>query len=157
MSNEDQIRSIVKQELSKARYDVSSVPYHIHNNVDSPNVPYLNIADAPGFFCIATDTKGTTPVNLFNAKPPRAFNNGGAPYNFTITGVFLISKDGTAGNLSLVNNGNTVATIAKGTVAGTMVGATSLANVSYTQGRKIQIVSSSTGNGTVFVTFIVQR
>lgn len=131
--------------MGKSRFNVSQIPYHIHNNVDSPFVPYENITNAPNYFCVAATTTGTTPVNVFSA--------GGAPYDLTVTGMFLISLDTTAGNISAYNGTSTIATIAKGTTSAAMVGATSLSNTSYSRGRSFTVVSSSAGNSTVFLTF----
>jgi hypothetical protein len=142
---EQRVRDIFSRMLGSTRYDVSKVPYHIHNNVDSPFVPYGSILNAPGFFCVAATTTGTTAINVFGP--------GGAPYNLEVTGMYLVSRDTTAGNITAYNGGATIATIAKGTTAGAMVGATSLANTSYQRGRTFTVVSSSAGNSTVFFTF----
>lgn len=137
----------IKQQLRQNQYQVSPVPYHIHNNVDSPNIPFKDIKSAPNCFCAAVNTNSTTPVNVFSST--------GATYPLTIDGVFLIALDNTAGNISLLNSGGTVATIAKGTSAGVMVGATSLSNTGYVAGNPLTVVSSSAGNCTLFVTFTV--
>lgn len=99
-----------------------------------------------GYFQVAKDTTNTTPVNVFGAT---------VPFACTITGVYVISKDTTAGNITVADTAGTVATIAKGTSAGVMVGATSLANTSVSAGNTLTIVSSSAGEATVFITFTV--
>lgn len=99
-----------------------------------------------GYFTVAKATNGTTPVNVIAAT---------VPFTCTITGVYLISEDTTAGNITLADTAGTVATIAKGTSSGAMVGATSLANTGVTSGNTLTIVSSSTGNAMVFITFTV--
>lgn len=104
------------------------------------------LSTAVGYFQVAKNTNSTTPVNVFAAT---------VPFSCTITGVYLVSKDTTAGNITLAATGGTVATIAKGTAAGALVGATSLANASITAGNTLTIVSSSAGEATVFVTFTV--
>ena len=93
---------------------------------------------------IAT-TNGTTAVDVFGSK--------GAPANLTITGCFLISNDTTAGNITPKTNGNTVATIAKGTASGALVGAASLSNTTVKAGQTVQVVSISAGNAQVFIFF----
>lgn len=98
-----------------------------------------------GKFSVATDTNGTTNVDVFDSA--------GAPFPLTITAVYLISKDTTAGNITVLQGANTVCTIAKGTTAGAMVGATSLANTVYAMGDVFQVDSSSTGNATVIINF----
>jgi hypothetical protein len=100
-----------------------------------------------GYFSVAKDTNGTTNVDVFGAS--------GAPFAFTVTAVYLIAKDVTAGNITLLQGGNTVCTIAKGVVAGLMIGATSLANTVYAKGDVCQVDSSSAGNATVIIQFNV--
>lgn len=88
-------------------------------------------------------TNGTTVVNVFGAN--------GAPFPFRVNAVYLISRDTTAGNITLKQAGNTVCTIAKGTVSGAMVGAASLSNQEYLRGDACSIVSSSGGNAVVML------
>lgn len=95
---------------------------------------------------IAVATNGTTPVNVFTAA---------LTFNLTITGIYLISDDTTAGNITIADTAGTVATIAKGTTAGVMTGASSLANTSVSVGNTLTVVSSSAGNATVFITYSV--
>lgn len=91
-------------------------------------------------------TTGTTAVNVFGSN--------GAPFALTIGGAFLISQDTTAGNITLKVNGNTVATIAKGTTSGAMVGAVSLSNTTVAAGDAVTVVSSSAGNAEVIITYV---
>lgn len=92
------------------------------------------------------ETNGTTAVSVFGAS--------GLPYAVTITGVFVIAKDTTAGNITVENPASTVVcTIAKGTVAGVLVGATSLANTAVAAGTNLVVDSSTTGNASVFITY----
>lgn len=95
---------------------------------------------------IAVNTNGTTPVNVFAAA---------LTFNLTVTGMYLISDDATAGNITLADTAGTIAVIAKGTVSGAMVGATSLANTPVSIGNTLTVVSSTAGNATVFVTYTV--
>lgn len=95
---------------------------------------------------VAVNTNGTSAVSVFGAS--------GIPTNATITGVYLVSLDTTAGNITVENPAATVvATIAKGTASGALVGATSLANTAYTSGTNLIVKSSSAGNATVFIAF----
>lgn len=171
---ETRLRRVIQEEIEKdkrkAQFSVSRVPYHVHNNLDAPKLHLLELGDMPssysgkegeilmvnstesgmefmpGYFMVSKDTNGTTNVDVFGTA--------GAPFDFTVTGVFLISKDTTAGNITVLQAANTVCTIAKGTTAGAMVGATSLANTAYTKGDVCQVDSSTTGNATVFITFV---
>lgn len=95
---------------------------------------------------IVADTDGTTAVSVFGAS--------GLGYAVTITGVFLISLDTTAGNITVEAPASTVVcTIAKGTAAGALVGASSLANTSVAAGTNVVVDSSSAGNAKVFITY----
>jgi hypothetical protein len=93
------------------------------------------------------NTNGTTAVTVFGAK--------GAPANLTITGFFVISKDTTAGNITLEKaDGTDIAVVAKGTTAGAVVGEDgSLASTSVVTGDAVQIKSSSAGNAVCFITY----
>jgi hypothetical protein len=90
-------------------------------------------------------TNGTTSVNVFGAN--------GAPAPITIQGVFVISRDTTAGNITIATPGGTVATIAKGATAGVLVGAASVANATCVENGAVTIVSSSAGNAQVFILY----
>lgn len=94
---------------------------------------------------VAVTTNGTTPVNVFGA--------GGAPVGLTVTSVKVINLDATAANITLKQAANTVTTVAKFTSPGTVIGATSLANTMYAAADACTVVSSSTGNATVEITF----
>lgn len=96
---------------------------------------------------IAVLTNGTTPVNVFSPK--------GASFKGTITGVFVIAQDTTAGNITPKVGGNTVVTIAKGTTSGGMTGGGALSNINFVPGQSVQIVSSSAGNALVFITYSI--
>lgn len=143
--DENRVREIFREMAQDNQYQVSSVFYHEHNGTDAPKVPFSNLANNPTQFCAVKDTDGTTPVAVFS--------NGNAQFPMTIKGIFLISKDTTAGNITVKNAGNTIATIAKGTTSGAMVGATSLSNTTYYAGNAFTIVSDSAGNSTVFICF----
>jgi hypothetical protein len=91
-------------------------------------------------------TNGTTSVNVFGTN--------GAPAPITIQGVYLISNDTTAGNITVAVPTGTVATIAKGTVAGVLVGGTT--PITYNTAKEndaVTIVSSSGGNASVVIIY----
>jgi hypothetical protein len=144
-----EIKTYVAQQLAQSandsQFSVVKVPFHAHTGINSPRIEYGNILNSPDYFCVATTTTGTTAVNVFGLA--------GAPFNAIITGVYLIARDTTAGNITIKNNTATVATIAKGTSSGVLVGAVSLANTTYYTQKPLTIVSSSAGNATVFITF----
>ena len=139
------VQKMIEEYADSAQYGVRKVAFHVHNNLDSPQIPYGSLTQAPHYYTVAKNTNGTTNVNVFGT--------GGAPFPLTAVGVFVISLDTTAGNITLLRRADTVCTIAKGTVAGVMVGATSLSNTTYKTGDVCQVDSSTAGNATVFITF----
>jgi len=92
-------------------------------------------------------TNGTTNVSVFGAA--------GLPTAITITGVFLVALDTTAGNITVENGASTVVTIAKGVTSGALVGGVTLANTVVAAGTDLQVDSSSAGNARVFITYTV--
>lgn len=92
-------------------------------------------------------SNGTTAVSVFGAS--------GLGYAIDITGVFLIARDTTATNITVeAPASTTVCTIAKGTSAGALVGATSLANnTGIPAGTDVVIDGSGAGVAQVFITF----
>jgi len=95
---------------------------------------------------VSAVSAGTTAVSVFGAT--------GLPFAITITGVFLISRDTTATNITVEAPASTVvATIAKGTVAGVVVGASSLANTSVPANTNIILDGSGAGVAQVFITY----
>lgn len=97
-----------------------------------------------GYFTVSTSTNGTTPVNVFGST---------TPFSGTITGIYVISKDTTAGNITVADTAGTIATIAKSTTAGVMTGAVSLANTGFLIGNTMTVDSSSAGNADVIIVF----
>lgn len=96
---------------------------------------------------ILATTDGTTAVSVFGAAGPG--------YAITIVGIMLVSLDTTAGNITVENPASTVvATIAKGTVAGVVVGATTLANTAVAATSNLIVDSSSAGNARVSITYV---
>lgn len=141
MIDENQVRMIVQSMLKDAQYSVAKVPAHTHNRIDSLPVAQHDLTNTLGI--VAADTSGTATIAVFTPE--------NRPIQPTITGVFLISKDTTAGNVSIYNSGKTVATIVKGTTAGAFVGATSLSN--STSATNVTVASDSAGSATVFLTY----
>lgn len=95
---------------------------------------------------VVANTNGTTAVSVFGSA--------GLPFAITITGVYLVSQDTTAGNITVeAPASTTVCTIAKGTTAGAMVGATTLSNTSVAADTNVVVDSSSAGDARVFITY----
>jgi len=95
---------------------------------------------------ITANTNGTNAVSVFGTS--------GLAYNIVITGVFLVSLDTTAGNITVEAPASTVVcTIAKGATAGALVGATTLANTSVAAGTNVVVDSSTAGNAEVYITY----
>jgi len=97
---------------------------------------------------VVAETNGTTAVSVFGSS--------GLSSDITITGVFLVALDTTAGNITVeAPASTTVVTIAKGTTAGALVGGTTLANTSVSAGTNVVVDSSSAGNARVYITYTV--
>ena len=95
---------------------------------------------------VSAVSAGTTAVSVFGST--------GLPFAITITGVYLISRDTTATNVTVEAPASTVvATIAKGTAAGALVGASSLANTSVAAGTNVILDGSGAGVAQVFITY----
>lgn len=163
------INQKMEEKSREGRYSVSNVPFHTHNNLDSPVLHFVDLGDTPhtyqsqtgdmllvnntatglsfftGQFSVAATTNGVTAVNVFTSA--------GAPYAMTVTAVFLIAQDATASNITLKQAANTVVTIAKGVTAGALVGGVSLTNTVYAKGDACTVVSSGTGNATVIIIY----
>jgi hypothetical protein len=101
-----------------------------------------------GYYTIAVNTNGETPVSVFGAS--------GLGTAATITGVYLVSLDTTGGNITVENPAaSVVVTIAKGSSTGALVGGTTLADTAVAAGTNVIVKSSSAGNARVFITFTV--
>lgn len=152
--DEEKYRQIAREEAERLldenstvnQFALSQTSFHTHNGIDSQKIQWKSLLNAPNYFCVTVNTNGTTAVDVFAST--------GVPYPLTVTGVFVISKDTTAGNITLSRRTDTVCTIAKGATAGALVGATSVSNNTYNKGDACKVVSSSAGNVTVFIAFI---
>lgn len=106
------------------------------------------LADGSGsvqYGALSVLTNGTTAVNVFGAT------NG---VTGTITGVFGVAADTTAGTITLASNSGTIAAFAKGTTQGGMAGSASLLLTGFASSGTMTVVSSSAGNENVTITFI---
>lgn len=102
---------------------------------------------AKGVCVTCVSTAGTTDTDVFGST------NG---FKGTVTGVYLIAKDATAANITLIGPEGTYCTIAKGTSAGGLVGATSLSYTAISKDGTLKVDSSdNTGNAFVFITYKV--
>jgi hypothetical protein len=125
----------------------ASCSFVIQTTTPAATVTGAMLTAKKGYFTVAVNTNGTTPVNVFGA--------GGAPVALTITSITSTALDTTTGNIITKQAANTVATIAKGATAGALVGAVSLANATYAAADVCTVESSSAGNSTVLITFTV--
>jgi hypothetical protein len=95
---------------------------------------------------VSAVSNGTTAVSVFGVS--------GLPFPITITGVYLISRDTTATNVTVEAPASTVvATIAKGTSAGVVVGASSLANTAVPANTNVILDGSGAGVAQVFISY----
>lgn len=114
--------------------------------INAAAVTGAKLSTTVGYFAVTVSTNGTSPVDVFGAT---------VPFAGTVTGVFVESLDTTAGNITVADTAGTIATIAKGTSTGAMVGGGTLANTSFSAGNTFTVVSSSAGNARVTITFTV--
>lgn len=93
------------------------------------------------------ETNGTTAVNVFDAS--------GAPAALTITGVMAVAKDTVANTEVVLTNGTlAVATFDKlNTVGWVIAEETDMTNESVTSGDTLTVVTDTTGNAQVWITF----
>lgn len=137
-----------------------AIKTHRHDGVLTQNV-YLNqifsykgrwtdILQLPELaFSFNVPTNGTTPVNVFTG-----FANNATPTSFEVSLVTLVNVDTTAATITVKKNALTVATIAKGTSPGAMLGATSGANLLFNPGDVLSVVSSTAGNAIVTISVL---
>lgn len=116
------------------------------SQIAAASVTGAKLSTGVGYFTVAKTTNGATPVNVIAAT---------VPFAATITGIYGISNDTTAGTITIADTAGTVGTFAKGATSGALVGVVSLANTAVASGDTLTIVSSSAGNATVFITFTV--
>ena len=92
------------------------------------------------------ETNSTTNVTVFDN--PSGFEG-------TITGVYVVALDATAGNITISTQAGTVCTIAKGTVTGAAVFTATLLNTAITPAGSVVIVSSANANARVYIAYKV--
>lgn len=93
------------------------------------------------------NTNGTAAVNVFSGS-------GAATFPMAIADIIITSLDTTAGNITVENPvGTVVATIAKGTASGALVGAVTLSNTTVAAGSVLIVKSSTAGNAAVKIFF----
>ena len=92
------------------------------------------------------ETNATTMVNVFGTA---------SGFEGTITGVWLVSLDATAGNITVSTPSGTVCTIAKGTVTGTAVHTATLSNTAITIAGSVSILSTANANARVYISYKV--
>ena len=94
--------------------------------------------------CLIATTDGTTPQNLVDAD--------GCPVVGEVVDIVTTAQDTNAGNIVVKNATDTIATIAKSTTAGALVGATTLTTPQMAVGDLLTVESSTTnGNARVRV------
>lgn len=87
--NEQEIIKIIQDELQKAQYGVSRVAFHVHNNIDSPQLKFIGLGDTPSTFS-GQAGKVATVNPLETALIFSSVSGGYAGF---------VNADGTAGNL----------------------------------------------------------
>lgn len=137
---------IIKQNGTAVGNSVHTIDFKdgfvLNSNNNEVSVGYDNTTP----FCVAATSNGTTAVSVFGSA--------GLPHAINITGVFLISQDTTATNITVEAPASTVVcTIAKGTTAGACVGATTLSNTAVPAGTNVILDGSGAGIARVFITY----
>lgn len=125
---------------------------HTHDNITSLTLVPKNLQGGYLNDSVVTTTSGTDPINVFGGQIATSVPVN-CPFNLTVRAVYLISNDATAGTITVKNDSNTIATLAKGATAGAMVGATSLTNTRVTITNALTVVSSSAGNAQVIIIY----
>jgi hypothetical protein len=105
------------------------------------------LSTGKGYFVVNVSTNSTTPVDVFGIA--------GVPTDTLVTNVKITSKDTTASNIIVKTEGSTIATIAKGTAASVVLGATTIANGAIASGDSLTVESSGAGEAFVEITFTV--
>lgn len=127
-----------------------TAPVPIINAVDhikDDSITGIKMTDGKLYQSVATDTNSTTAVNIHGA--------GGAACALTVTGVIAVAKDTSAGNITVYNGTNAVATFAKSQTAGIVTGEDgALANTTVAAGAVFTVVSSG-GDARVIVNYTV--
>lgn len=121
-------------------------PGSVVATIGAGKVTGAKLVTGSGYYVVAVATNGTTGVNVFGVTDG---------FNGTITNIKVTAQDTTAGTITIADTAGVVATIAKGTVAGIVTGATTLANTSFTSAGFLTIASSTAGNAIVEITFKV--
>lgn len=147
MNNEE-----IENRIEKLEEETEEFRLHIHDGITSLVLSPKNLQGGYLLNPVTVTTSGTTPVNVFGGLSATS-NRNNTPFNLTIKAIYLICLDSTAGNITISNSGNTIATIAKGVVPGLMTGAVSLANTLVTITNQFTTVSSSAGNAQVIIIY----
>lgn len=103
--------------------------------------------EGAGYGQVKVTTNGTTPIHIFGIE--------GAPCALTITGIVIVSKDVTAGNIIVKHGASVVSTTVKGIVADVFVNGGAISNNVYAKADVATIESSSVGNADVYITFTI--
>lgn len=134
---------------------------HRHDGVLTQNI-YLNQVVDPKFgpyvrkwsynllfgeSSVARPTNGATPLGIFTGT-----TNLICPFPIRIHAIYVVSVDTSAGNITLKNGASTITTIAKGTVAGAMIGAATASNTTVNGGAVLSMESDG-GNVIVILHF----
>lgn len=148
MPDEQRIRAIVRQEISKSdsasRFQMTMTSHHVHNDVDAPKIPAENIIPgirASGSITFAQSTNYQLGI-IFN--PSAVLFYGAAfrtDYTFTVT-----AANATRGAI-YTNNGKTF------TVMNTIAGATTLTMTGSGDPAASGTLTKSSGTGDATITF----
>lgn len=146
------IDSAVAQAIKMHRHDgVLTQNVYMNQIIDPKYGAYLRKWSYNLFFgetSVARPTNGATPVGALTGTT----TSTRALFPLRIHGILVVSVDTVAGNITIKNGASTVATVAKGTVAGVVTGAATAANTDV-QSNAVFTIESDGGNAIVIINF----
>lgn len=93
------IREEIRNDKRDAQYGVSRVPFHVHNNLDSPPIPFIGLGDVPNSYSGQT----TKVLQVNSTETGLQFTN----YTFLALTDTPDTYSGSAGKVAIVNSGAT--------------------------------------------------
>lgn len=99
--------------------------------------------------------QGSVVAQTLSTGAISVFGPNGLFFPIVITSILVVSQDTTAGNITVENPaGTVVATVAKGTTSGVVIGAAALSTTTVAAGTNLVVKSSSAGVGRVIINYI---
>ena len=93
--NKEDILKIVEEQMRKSQYSVSTVPFHVQNNLDAPKLNFIGLGDTPSTYSGHAGDVAT--VNSTETALEFIPGSGGAG---TVTTVSVTTANGFAGTVA---------------------------------------------------------